>query len=79
MRKQILITIEGAQGAGKTEVFKMLSRSFAKKLAPFESIFGFDGEGRRMSAEDRKKKAKADIVILTKQTYKKRRVKKKKD
>lgn len=75
MKNQLLITISGPQGCGKTVAF---TRVFRSLVASRKKVFAFDGEGSRMGDLEREKMSKADIVILTKQTYKKRRIKKNK-
>lgn len=70
MAKNIIL-ISGAQGTGKSNLFKVITRSILK-AQPSTSIFAFDGEGRRMNADDRKKAAKSDVLIVTRQTYKRR-------
>ena len=69
-KDQIKIVISGSQGAGKsvilTKLYKALQRSG-------HAVFGFDGEGRRMTKPERIEARRAEIVILTKQTYKKRK------
>lgn len=74
---QVVVEIRGPQGAGKSEVFKSLARGLVRAY-PARTVFGFDGEGSRMSADDRKKAAKADILIVTRQTYKRRSKKRRK-
>lgn len=73
---QLVIEIKGPQGAGKSEAFKSLCRFVVRNMAGNKTLFAFDGEGQRMTPDDKKKAAKADILIVTKQTYKLRKRKK---
>ncbi len=77
MTTQVIVEISGVQGSGKTYVFRDTVKAIAKEYRN-NIIFAFDGESRRMTKEERKEAKKAHILIITRQTYKRRTKKKKK-
>lgn len=71
-KDQIKIVISGPQGSGKTTVLQKLYKGLQRSGY---SVFGFDGEGRRMTKTERAEAKKAEIVVVTKQVYKRRKKK----